>query len=112
MIPNQFYSYDVMLKCWREKPNERPSFKNIVSVLTTMTENQDDQVLLFNNLNKTREPGVDFETITNVTSMFYKAIFDIPHSSAQMSRLICLDEFLEKTQIIQYMHAWIAWTNF
>ncbi|XP_033627918.1 fibroblast growth factor receptor 2-like isoform X3 [Asterias rubens] len=38
--------YDVMLKCWREKPNERPSFKNIVSVLTTMTENQDDQIYM------------------------------------------------------------------
>ncbi|XP_071790473.1 fibroblast growth factor receptor 2-like [Asterias amurensis] len=38
--------YDLMLKCWREKPSERPSFKNIVSVLTTMTENQDDQIYM------------------------------------------------------------------
>ncbi|XP_033636185.1 tyrosine-protein kinase receptor Tie-2-like isoform X2 [Asterias rubens] len=38
--------YDLMLKCWQEKPDERPSFKKIVSVLTTMTENQDDEIYM------------------------------------------------------------------
>ncbi|XP_071800226.1 tyrosine-protein kinase receptor Tie-1-like [Asterias amurensis] len=38
--------YDLMLKCWQEKPEERPSFKKIVSVLTTMNENQDDQIYM------------------------------------------------------------------
>ncbi|XP_033636186.1 angiopoietin-1 receptor-like [Asterias rubens] len=38
--------YDLMVKCWQEEPSERPSFKNIVSVLTTLTKDQTDEIYM------------------------------------------------------------------
>ncbi len=35
-----------MLQCWQEDPNDRPSFKKLVSMLETMAESNADQVIL------------------------------------------------------------------
>ncbi|XP_071800020.1 tyrosine-protein kinase receptor Tie-1-like [Asterias amurensis] len=38
--------YDVMLQCWQEDPDDRPSFKKLVSVLKTMADSKEDQIYM------------------------------------------------------------------
>ncbi len=38
--------YEVMLQCWQEDPNDRPSFKKLVSMLETMAESNADQIYM------------------------------------------------------------------
>ncbi|XP_071799489.1 angiopoietin-1 receptor-like [Asterias amurensis] len=38
--------YEVMLQCWQEDPNGRPSFKKLVSDLETMADSKEDQIYM------------------------------------------------------------------
>ncbi|XP_071799494.1 angiopoietin-1 receptor-like [Asterias amurensis] len=38
--------YDVMVKCWQEDPDDRPSFKKLVSILETMADSKEDQIYM------------------------------------------------------------------
>ena len=37
-IINIYCSYDVMFNCWKEQPEKRPSFAELVPTLTTLLE--------------------------------------------------------------------------
>ncbi|XP_071799492.1 angiopoietin-1 receptor-like [Asterias amurensis] len=38
--------YEVMLQCWQEDPNSRPSFKKLVTDLETMADSKEDQIYM------------------------------------------------------------------
>ncbi|XP_071799499.1 uncharacterized protein [Asterias amurensis] len=38
--------YELMLQCWQEDPNSRPSFKKLVSDLETMDDSKEDQIYM------------------------------------------------------------------
>ncbi|XP_033636801.1 tyrosine-protein kinase receptor Tie-1-like, partial [Asterias rubens] len=38
--------YNLMLKCWQDNPNDRPSFKKLVSVLKKMADSNADQIYI------------------------------------------------------------------
>ena len=35
-----FFRYDIMIKCWKQEPDERPPFDELVPKLYRMTEDE------------------------------------------------------------------------